>query len=68
MGGSVPIVADFKELMDIPIVLMSFGLDNDNLHSPNEKFDLINFEKGIESSRNFMLEMAKVARGGGSGQ
>lgn len=56
MGGSVPIVADFKELLNIPIVMMGFGLDDDNLHSPNEKFDLINFEKGIESSRNFLLE------------
>ena len=58
MGGSVPIVADFQELLGIPIVLMGFGLDNDNLHSPNEKFDLINFEKAIESSRNFLLEFA----------
>lgn len=60
MGGSVPIVADFKELMDIPIVLMGFGLDDDSLHSPNEKFDLINFEKAIESSRNFMLEFGRA--------
>ncbi len=60
MGGSVPIVADFKELMHIPIVMMGFGLDDDNLHSPNEKFDLINFEHAIVSSRNFMLEFAKI--------
>ncbi|GEM88416.1 hypothetical protein MGR01S_30410 [Meiothermus granaticius NBRC 107808] len=61
MGGSVPIVADFQELLGIPTVLMGFGLDDDNLHSPNEKFDLINFEKAIESSRNFLLEFAKQA-------
>lgn len=54
MGGSVPIVADFQELLGIPIVLMGFGLDDDNLHSPNEKFDLINFEKAIESSARFL--------------
>jgi len=60
MGGSVPIVADFQQLMNIPIVMMGFGLDDDNLHSPNEKFDLINFEKAIESSRNFLLEFAKT--------
>lgn len=62
MGGSVPIVADFQELLGIPIVMMGFGLDDDNLHSPNEKFDLVNFEKAIEASREFLLEFAKVAR------
>lgn len=60
MGGSVPIVADFQELLSIPIVMMGFGLDDDNLHSPNEKFDLINFEKAIEASRGFLLEFAKT--------
>lgn len=59
MGGSVPIVADFQELMGLPVVLMGFGLDDDNLHSPNEKFDLENFYKAIEVSRNFLLEFAK---------
>ena len=53
-GGSIPIVADFMRELGAPVVLMGFGLENDNLHAPNEKFDVINFEKGIEASKNFM--------------
>ena len=48
-GGSIPICALFEKELGIKIVLMGFGLDSDNLHSPNEKFDLANFYKGIET-------------------
>ncbi|MGN6214486.1 dipeptidase [Parafilimonas sp.] len=48
-GGSIPIVALFKEILGLDTVLMGFGLDNDNIHSPNEKFDLVNFYKGVET-------------------
>ncbi|MHB1922537.1 MAG: dipeptidase, partial [Chitinophagaceae bacterium] len=48
-GGSIPIVALFDKVLGIKSVLMGFGLDSDNLHSPNEKFDLFNFYKGIET-------------------
>lgn len=48
-GGSIPIVALFEKELGIKTVLMGFGLDSDNLHSPNEKFDLANFYKGIET-------------------
>lgn len=48
-GGSIPIVALFKEILGLETVLLGFGLDNDNIHSPNEKFDLVNFYKGIET-------------------
>ncbi len=58
-GGSIPIVADFQELLGAPVVLMGLGLNDDNLHAPNEKFDVINFEKGIEASGNFMRILAK---------
>jgi len=53
-GGSIPIVYDFMRVLEAPVVLMGFGLESDNLHAPNEKLDLINFEKGIEASKNFM--------------
>jgi len=53
-GGSIPIVADFMRELKAPVVLMGFGLETDNLHAPNEKFDLINFEKGIEAGKNFI--------------
>ncbi|MBC7651571.1 MAG: dipeptidase [Deinococcales bacterium] len=48
-GGSIPICALFEEVLGIKIVFMGFGLDSDNLHSPNEKFDIFNFYKGIET-------------------
>jgi acetylornithine deacetylase/succinyl-diaminopimelate desuccinylase-like protein len=48
-GGSIPIVGDFVRELDIPTVMMGFGLPDDNLHAPNEKFHLANFHRGIES-------------------
>jgi len=48
-GGSIPIVALFEQELGIKTVLMGFGLDSDNLHSPNEKFDIANYLKGIET-------------------
>lgn len=48
-GGSIPICALFEKELGIKIVFMGFGLDSDNIHSPNEKFDVANFYKGIET-------------------
>jgi acetylornithine deacetylase/succinyl-diaminopimelate desuccinylase-like protein len=48
-GGSIPICALFEKELGLKIVFMGFGLDSDNLHSPNEKFGLENFYKGIET-------------------
>ena len=48
-GGSIPICSLFEKVLGVKIVFMGFGLDSDNLHSPNEKFDLVNFYKGIET-------------------
>lgn len=48
-GGSIPICALFEKELGIKIVFMGFGLDSDNLHSPNEKYDIYNFYKGIET-------------------
>lgn len=48
-GGSIPICALFEKELGLKIVFMGFGLDSDNLHSPNEKFDIANFYKGIET-------------------
>lgn len=58
-GGSIPIVASFQELLGTPIVLMGMGLNDDNLHSPNEKFDLECFEKGIQASENLLRLLAR---------
>lgn len=48
-GGSIPICSLFEKELGLKIVFMGFGLDSDNLHSPNEKYDLVNFYKGIET-------------------
>src|SRR4051794_6217741 len=48
-GGSIPIVTDFQDVLKIPSVMMGFGLPDDNLHAPNEKFHIPNFYRGIET-------------------
>ena len=53
-GGSIPIVGAFERSLGIPSVLMGFGLPDDNLHSPNEKFYLPNFYRGIEAVARFI--------------
>jgi len=52
-GGSIPIVGDFARHLGIPTVLMGFGLPDDALHSPNEKFKLDNFYSGIKTIAHF---------------
>ncbi|HMO33649.1 MAG TPA: dipeptidase [Lacibacter sp.] len=57
-GGSIPICALFEQELGIKIVFLGFGLDSDNLHSPNEKYDLLNFYKGIETIPYFHQHFA----------
>ena len=60
-GGSIPICALFEKELGIKIVFMGFGLDSDNIHSPNEKFGVENFYKGIETIpyyHQFFAEMS----------
>ena len=49
-GGSIPIVAVFAEILEVPVLLAGFGLEDDNLHSPNEKFNISHFYNGIRTS------------------
>ncbi|HVU47308.1 MAG TPA: dipeptidase [Terracidiphilus sp.] len=58
-GGSIPIVGDFARHLGLPSVMMGFGLPDDNLHAPNEKFNLKNFELGIVSLIRFLEEAGK---------
>jgi acetylornithine deacetylase/succinyl-diaminopimelate desuccinylase-like protein len=53
-GGSIPIVGAFDQFLGIPSVMMGFGLPDDNLHAPNEKFHLPNFYRGIEAVARYM--------------
>ncbi len=53
-GGSIPVVADFKNILGLDSVLMGFGLDSDAIHSPNEHFGLDRFQEGIQSIIRFM--------------
>jgi acetylornithine deacetylase/succinyl-diaminopimelate desuccinylase-like protein len=59
-GGSIPICALFEKELNARIVFMGFGLDSDNLHSPNEKYDIFNFYKGIETIPYFHLYFADL--------
>ena len=58
MGGSIPVVGDFQQHLGIPTVLMGYGLPDDSLHAPNEKFSLRNFHMGIASSARFLELLA----------
>jgi acetylornithine deacetylase/succinyl-diaminopimelate desuccinylase-like protein len=59
-GGGIPVVTVFQEVLGAPIVLMGFGLPDDNLQAPNEKFHLPNFYNGIRTSIAFLQEMAAL--------
>jgi acetylornithine deacetylase/succinyl-diaminopimelate desuccinylase-like protein len=58
-GGSIPIVGDLARHLGLPSVMMGFGLPDDNLHAPNEKFNLENFRMGIASIIGFLEEAGK---------
>ena len=58
-GGSIPIVGDFSRHLGLPSVMMGFGLPDDNIHAPNEKFNIRNFELGIESLIRFLEETGR---------
>ena len=53
-GGSIPIVGDFAKHLGIPTILMGFGLPDDGLHSPNEKYKLANYYAGIMTIAHFL--------------
>lgn len=58
-GGSVPIVGDFAKHLGIPTVMMGFGLPDDGLHSPNEKYNLENYYKGIMTIAHFFEQYGR---------
>jgi len=62
-GGSIPIVALFKEVLGLDSVLMGFGLDSDAIHSPNEHYGLNNYYKGIETITLFYKYFKQLSAG-----
>ncbi len=60
-GGSIPIVGEFAKHLNIPTVLMGFGLPDDALHSPNEKFNLENYYTGIKTVADFLEQYGQAS-------
>lgn len=62
-GGSIPIVALFKEVLKVDVVLLGFGLDSDAIHSPNEHYGVFNYFKGIETITMFYKHFVEMKKG-----
>jgi acetylornithine deacetylase/succinyl-diaminopimelate desuccinylase-like protein len=61
-GGSIPIVAAFDEILELPVVLMGFGLSTENFHAPNEHFHLENFDQGLRVIGDYYYEIEKFTK------
>ena len=61
-GGYIPIVSLFKDVLDVDSILMGFGLNSDDIHSPNEHYGLFNFYKGIETIPYYYENYVKLKK------
>ena len=60
-GGSIPIVNTFRDQLGVDTLLLGWGLDDDNTHSPNEKFSLADYHRGIKASAHLWRELSKIS-------
>jgi succinyl-diaminopimelate desuccinylase len=63
-GGSIPVVGTFHDLLGVDTLLLGWGLDDDNTHSPNEKFCLADFHRGIKASAHLWHHLAQMRSAG----
>jgi succinyl-diaminopimelate desuccinylase len=59
-GGSIPVVGTLKRHLGVDTLLLGWGRNDDNLHSPNEKFNLADFHRGIKASAYLWREMTRA--------
>jgi succinyl-diaminopimelate desuccinylase len=63
-GGSIPVVSTFHDKLGVDTLLLGWGQNDDNTHSPNEKFSLADFHRGIKASAYLWQELSQVKRSG----